>query len=242
MDLTGKPLQQERQPPAGFYHTRNAVSWSAWKEIQQWLNLDLEDPELGLKEMSNTCNSSSERIPWEPSPSEQARPVAQFGFRYNYGKRCVDTETPTPPIPTILQRLLLKTTLIDENNDSIKSLLQNQKFTQCIINAYKPNSSLIPWHVDDPQFGPIVLVFIFGETRPLQMRLGLNEASEKQQLQQRRVYSTTSSEGNDYVYFMANVQHLDRYILSGDARERWEHSVPVGASWRISITYRTWRG
>eukprot|EP00536_Pseudo-nitzschia_multiseries_P006714 jgi/Psemu1/15909/gm1.15909_g len=30
--------------------------------------------------------------------------------------------------------------------------------------------SSIPWHVDDPAFGPVILVFTFGESRPLCMR------------------------------------------------------------------------
>lgn len=207
---------EEEEAPSGFSLTHNVVPVKLWDEIQEWLDLDWDKDDLGLS-CSASISNDKDHIPWEMSTVEQNRPVAQFGFRYNYVCDVVDTTTACPPIPAVLSKLIAL------QGDESLSLLP---FTQCIINAYGPNAtSHIPWHKDDWRFGPIVLVYTFGSARPLQMR--------RQQ-----------SHGNDalssYNYYTAYPRHLSCYILAGFARYDWEHMVPTGSEWRVSITFRSW--
>ena len=200
-------------PPPGFHLEHDVLPEKAWEEIRGWLCLDLDDENLGIDtSKTNTC------IPWEASPQDQCRPVAQFGrAKYNYEEDVVVASAATNGIPPILKRLLLN---ISGGNDATNALIASQEWSQCIINAYGANSSSrIPWHFDDPAFGSIILVYTFGEARPLLMRKGDTDDS---------IYS-------------AQPKHLSRYILSGESRDHWQHSVPAGKGWRVSITFRTLR-
>lgn len=204
-------------PPPGFFLAHESVSTSTWEEIRTWLQLDLTDPHLGLN--LNNLPDNSEVIPWEVSTQAQNRPVAQFGIRYDYAQDKVVTESSaTRPIPDILKRLLLDQAW---SSDPSSGLPAPEHFTQCIINVYGANTtSHIPWHKDDPAFGNVICVYTFGESRPLKLR---------------------RMDMNRYTHYTAQPRHLSRYVLSGDARELWEHSVPTGCGWRISITFRSMR-
>ena len=203
-------------PPPGFHLEHDVLPEKAWEEIRGWLCLDLDDENLGIDTpKTNTC------IPWEASPQDQCRPVAQFGrAKYNYEEDVVVASAETNNgIPPILKRLLLN---ISGGNDATNALIASQEWSQCIINAYGANSSShIPWHFDDAAFGPIILVYTFGEARPLLMRKG-----------------DTDDTGSIY---SAQPKHLSRYVLSGESRDHWQHSVPSGKGWRVSITFRTMR-
>ena len=103
-------------PPNGFYLKHNAVSPGTWNEIRDWLNLDLDDPQLGLsndrlhqqQQQRKAASNNNALIPWEASTIEQNRPVAQFGFRYDYEQDKVDRiASSTPPIPPLLVQKLL---------------------------------------------------------------------------------------------------------------------------------------
>ena len=291
-------------PPKGFSLTTSAVSEQAWQQIKSYLGLDTEKQNLGIEFATNNTSCSAidsnqhVDIPWEPTPHPQNRPVAQFGFRYNYEKdiveACGDGETSNntaaaapstalngvPRIPQLFQQLLLQPLeQSHENHESSSSSL----FSQCIVNVYCPSvddgliiadeaeqkeavahhlpistsGSHIPWHVDDPRFGPRILVYTFGESRPLHMRLKRNTPSS---IQLRSTVSsnetiatntaTTNSssssrfedDGNEsyeYSYYTAHPPHCSYYVLSGESRHDWEHSVPSGSGWRVSITFRT---
>jgi alkylated DNA repair dioxygenase AlkB len=133
----------------------------------------------------------------------QNRRVAQFGFQYDYVNDRVDTKSPTPPIPQRLKELLH----IEPH------------FSQCIVNEYGPNV-LIPWHMDDLEFGPIISVYTFGENRPLLLK---KKAEGNEQQQQ----------------YVSHPDHCSKYILQGSARYCSEHMVPVGKGARVSFTFRT---
>lgn len=47
------------------------------------------------------------------------------------------------------------------------------------------------------------------------------------------------SSDTEYCYYTSHPRHCSCYILSGEARYDWEHSVPTGSGWRVSITFRT---
>jgi alkylated DNA repair dioxygenase AlkB len=164
----------------------------------------------------------------------QNRKVAQFGFfRYNYDTSHVEEVTEdSHPIPMILRRLLLEscaTKVLEKLADPTTTA-----FTQCIINVYQADD-IIPWHWDHVDFGPTVLVFTFGEARPLPMRRRL----------QPLLYPRSQchdGEDEDFEYYTANPRHGSCYILSGPSRYQWEHSVPPGNRFRLSITFRTLNG
>jgi len=107
---------------------------------------------------------------------------------------------------------------------------RTQNNTQCIINMYEAENE-IPWHLDHELFGPEVLVYTFGEDRPLRLRKMNTEAVR---------HKTDTDDG--YVYTQVYPKHCSKYILSGPARYVWEHSVPSGKSDRVSITFRSWIG
>lgn len=210
-------------PPPGFYLEHGVLPEIAWKEICEWLCLDLADENLGIDvSKTRSRDGAGHIIPWEASPQDQCRPVAQFGSAvYDYGEDVVVLcAQPNVDIPPILKRLLLSNS---GGNETTNALVASQEWSQCIINAYGSNStSHIPWHFDDPAFGPVVLVYTFGEARPLLMRKG--------------------DTNDDNGMYSAQPKHLSRYILSGESRDHWQHSVPAGKDWRVSITFRTLRG
>lgn len=138
-------------------------------------------------------------IPWEKAI--EGRRVAQWGVRYDYSRQKVDL-TPVAPIPAKLRDFFP---------------LAGPEFTQCIINEYGAADG-IPWHADDLSFGPEILVFCFGDERPVLFRkLGDEEARQ----------------------LPVRVSHLGSYRFSGESRYAWQHSVPVGASYRVSVTFRS---
>lgn len=247
--------------PEGFSISTDVVSEEAWDEIRSYLGVSTFPHRFDEQKDDNgtipsisidgiSANSNAEgcevqgEIPWESTPFPQNRPVAQFGFRYDYekdivvpppkdGDNCDGSEKVVPKIPGVFQRLLLR-----PYQSSVKTKLKDVEFTQCIVNVYRPSTttctSSIPWHFDDPTFGPEILVFTFGETRPLLMRLK-HEGNDD---------VNTGKIGNDeddnkFSYFTAYPAHRSCYVLTGPARHEWQHSVPSGSSWRVSITFRT---
>lgn len=201
--------------PEGFSISTDVVSEEAWDEIRSYLGLstlphrfdeqkddDRTVPSITIDRIGAYSNAegcgvlgvmrkTSSEILWESTPFPQNRPVAQFGFRYDYERDVVVpppkdddisnvVETVAPKIPDVFQRLLLR-----PYQSSVKTKFKDVEFTQCIVNVYRPSTTVmveddskattctssIPWHFDDPQFGDEILVFTFGETRALHMRL-----------------------------------------------------------------------
>ena len=79
-------------PPPGFHLEHGVLPEVAWEQIREWLRLDLDDENLGINissDIGGTCTGGSDAkqhgIPWEASPQDQCRPVAQFGLaKYDY--------------------------------------------------------------------------------------------------------------------------------------------------------------
>jgi hypothetical protein len=139
--------------------------------------------------------------------------VAQFGFRYNYDSSRVEFSNDTPEIRLPLRRLLLESSSVlldvgeqllqlqkvqqNENQDGIfdADLLDPDSFTQCIINIYQAGD-YIPWHWDHVDFGPTIVVFVFGDDdRPLQLRKKMSPShppTDKQQQQPDRQDASSS--------------------------------------------------
>lgn len=214
--------------PIGLYLEHNAVSNEAWEVIQHWISSNM------LPSSANEpTNLFHVPIPWETGEQMQGRTIAQFGsckYDYTVDDAVLCDESTMLPIPTYLREVLLTNADGDDK----------EHYTQCIINVYEAQNE-IPWHLDHSKFGDKVLVYTFGEERPLLLRkpishndndsiafgsIGLQQPEEEYTFHTTRVYP----------------RHCSKYILQGSARSEWEHSVPSGFDKRVSITFRSWKG
>lgn len=89
-------------------------------------------------------------------------------------------------------------------------------FVQGGVNQYLPGAG-IGWHKDKPQFGVVVGVSLLA---PALMRLRL-------------------ATGKSWIRRYQQLQARSVYILEGEVRTKWEHSVPPVESLRYSLTFRT---
>jgi alkylated DNA repair dioxygenase AlkB len=88
--------------------------------------------------------------------------------------------------------------------------------TEALIQRYPPGST-IGWHRDAPAFGIVVGISLAGPAR-LRFQRGRRE--------RRRTWEVS-------------LQPRSGYVLAGDARRSWEHSIPPTKELRYSITFRT---
>jgi alkylated DNA repair dioxygenase AlkB len=89
-------------------------------------------------------------------------------------------------------------------------------FGQVGINEYRPGAG-VGWHKDKPQFEIIVGVSLLA---PATLRFRRATASGWERISH-------------------TVQPRSIYVISGEARTEWEHSVPPLESLRYSINFRT---
>jgi alkylated DNA repair dioxygenase AlkB len=90
------------------------------------------------------------------------------------------------------------------------------EFRQAGVNEYGPGAG-IGWHKDKAQFGIVVGVSLLA---PATMRF-------------RR------TQGRGWARVSRTIAARSIYLLSGDARREWEHSIPPLDELRYSITFRT---
>jgi alkylated DNA repair dioxygenase AlkB len=93
-----------------------------------------------------------------------------------------------------------------------------EELAEILVQRY-PEGSTIGWHRDAPAFGTVVGVSFGGSSR-LRFQRGKRE--------NRRVWEL-------------QLEPRSGYVLSGDARRSWEHSIPPTPELRYSITFRTVR-
>lgn len=90
------------------------------------------------------------------------------------------------------------------------------EFRQAGVNEYRPGAG-IGWHKDKAQFGIVVGVSLLA---PAIMRF-------------RR------AQGRGWARLSKTIAPRSMYVLSGEARTEWEHSIPPLDQLRYSITFRT---
>lgn len=91
--------------------------------------------------------------------------------------------------------------------------------SQVLCTEYEPGAG-IGWHRDKPHFGN---VYGLSLVSPCQFRF-------------RRPL------GKKWERFTLEIQPRSLYMLAGEARHAWEHSIPAVESMRYSITFRTLAG
>jgi alkylated DNA repair dioxygenase AlkB len=90
---------------------------------------------------------------------------------------------------------------------------------EVLVTDYPPQAG-IGWHRDAPMFGPAVVgISLLG---PARFRF-------QRRLAQERMIAESFLEPRS------------AYVLSGEARSSWQHSIPAGRQQRYSITFRTLR-
>lgn len=93
-----------------------------------------------------------------------------------------------------------------------------ERIVHAMITDYPPGAP-IGWHRDRPEFAEIVGVSLLSTAR----------------LRFRRRQGTAFTRVDQIVH------PRSAYLLSGEARSQWEHSIPPGEERRFSVTFRTLR-
>ena len=94
--------------------------------------------------------------------------------------------------------------------------VSSQNLQQVLINQYAPGAG-IGWHRDKPMFGDVIAVSL---AAPCTLRL-------------RR------KQGNGWERASVHVQPRSGYLLRGEVRWDWQHSIPPVDALRYSVTFRT---
>jgi alkylated DNA repair dioxygenase AlkB len=95
---------------------------------------------------------------------------------------------------------------------------ESDELAQILVTRYPPGAT-IGWHRDAPMFGEVVGVSLGAPSR---MRL-------------------QRGSGVDRVVYELVLEPRSAYVLAGEARTAWQHSIPAVAELRYSITFRTLR-
>ena len=94
-----------------------------------------------------------------------------------------------------------------------------EALVEILVQRYPPGAT-IGWHRDAPAFGTVIGVSLGGFAR-LRFQRGTGE--------RRRVWEVP-------------LEPRSGYVLAGEARRSWQHSIPPTKELRHSITFRTLRG
>jgi alkylated DNA repair dioxygenase AlkB len=97
--------------------------------------------------------------------------------------------------------------------------LEPEALAEALVTEYPPGAG-IGWHRDAPMFGTVVAVSLAGACR---LRFQRGKGAERQ----------TSA---------LVVEPRSAYVLGGESREDWQHSIPATKQLRYSVTFRTLRG
>jgi len=143
---------------------------------------------------------------------EGHRRVKSFGFRYDY---TLQKLTPSEPIPEWLERTAREVERFGELPDS--------SVRQVLCTEYDVGVG-IGWHRDKPHFDKV-----FGISLGSACRFRFRRRQGKHQ-------------GEKWERFVLQAEPRSIYLMDGEARSGWEHSIPPVEQRRYSITFRTMRG
>ena len=130
-------------------------------------------------------------------------------FGYDYDYESWGTLAPAEPLPSPLAWLRDRCAEFAE--------VAPAELVQTLVSRYPPDAT-IGWHRDAPMFGPKVV--------------GVSLLSACRMRFQRR-------SSNIRCVYELELAPRSAYVLSGEARSSWQHSIPPTKSLRYSITFRT---
>ena len=96
--------------------------------------------------------------------------------------------------------------------------IQPATFSEALVTEYRPGAG-IGWHRDAPPFG-IVAGISLGATCRMRFQKG---------------------KGEQRVVTAVELTPRSLYLLTGEARTKWEHTIPAVKELRFSLTFRTMR-
>ncbi len=117
--------------------------------------------------------------------------------------------TPTDPLPTPLSWLRERCASFAD--------LRPEELAQALVTRY-PAGAGIGWHRDSPIFGPKVVGVSLGAGCRMRFQRGTGAT--------RCVYDL-------------DLEPRSAYLLRGQARSAWQHSIPATKALRYSVTFRT---
>jgi alkylated DNA repair dioxygenase AlkB len=120
--------------------------------------------------------------------------------------------TPGPPIPEFL--CSLRSRLGELVTDRAP-----EEFVEALATLYAPGAT-IGWHRDAPQFGGTVIGISLAASCRMRLRL---------------------ETGDEYRIASLELAPRSAYVIQGEARWRWQHSIPAVKAERYSLTFRTLR-
>jgi alkylated DNA repair dioxygenase AlkB len=146
------------------------------------------------------------------------RRVAFFGASYDEG------DVATQPIPGFLRPLTERA--------ASWAGVPPDAFAMALINQY-PAGAPIGWHRDAPRYDIVVGVSLLSACR-MRFRPYVSPAA------QARSQSDATSQRRTATHEIMLMPRA-AYVMTGDARSDYEHSIPPVAALRYSITFRTLR-
>jgi len=144
------------------------------------------------------------------------RRVAHFGWSYGYYSR---RSMPGEPLPAFLLPL--------RERAASWAGIAAAEFAEALVTEYPPNAT-IGWHRDAPLFGDVIAGISLLGMSWMRFRPYVSP-KEQRGLPPRRATHEVELEPRS------------AYLISGEARRDFEHSIPAVASLRYSITFRTLR-
>lgn len=198
--------------PAGFFHRDDFISTVEEAELVDHINR----VEFATFEMRGVV--ARRRVAFfgasydRPSTRDEQSDSARRSLT-------VSGDPPSPPIPEFL--LPLRDRLAQWAS------VAPEAFAMALINEYRPGTP-IGWHRDAPQYDLIAGVSLVS---PCRMRLRPYVSPSQAAAQKTRRKTTHEIE----------LLPRSAYVISGEARSAFEHSIPEVEALRYSITFRTLR-
>lgn len=149
--------------------------------------------------------------PFQFGAFEGHRRVKSFGFRYDY---TLQKLRPSEPIPQWLETIARQVERFGE--------LPQGSVRQILCTDYDVGVG-IGWHRDKPHFDKVFGLSLGGACR-FRFRRRQSDAH-----------------GDKWERFTLQAEPRSLYLMDGEARQGWEHSIPPVEQRRYSITLRTMR-
>ena len=141
------------------------------------------------------------------------RRVVEYGLEYDFS---TNRTTTTQPFPDFLMPIRERAAKFAN--------IKPESLVEGIVLEYPPGAP-IGWHRDAPQFGTVIGVSLLSAAR---MRL--------------KPYLATKQKSGTRVKPVSIVlEPRSIYVISGQARWRFQHSIPAVTELRYSMTFRTVR-
>jgi alkylated DNA repair dioxygenase AlkB len=152
------------------------------------------------------------------------RRVAFFGRSYDAAA------AKSPPIPEFLHRI--------RERLAAWAGVEPAAFAMALINEYTAGAP-IGWHRDAPQYGIVAGLSLLSACRMrLRPYVAPHASSRVSAVDARRAGRAGERRAATHEIVLAP---RSAYLLTGDARHWYEHSIPAVSSLRYSITFRTVR-